>query len=794
MSINNKSNYFQNSFFYGETGDRLSVKKNSDIFYGSLKNINNMFITRVGTLKPMKALTSQSMINFQVPTLIDDRANNEVKILEIISIYNETNIVITESHVIVVNSLTDITKNRFVSIGSQIKGATFIDPFLLIPLSDGSRRDFELKKINGIVEIKSTEALSLSVTVPVINRSKLKFDIYQVRDIKVGEKAKRRAFKITTTDTQEFAVKDSSGGSGGSGGSVSGSSEIIFSGLDGGVGKETFTSTKSGFYYSGTIEMQGVFTKINILEDFILSYAEVIVKSGSKTLHTFSPSKEGRNYWKFNVTNLDISTLTVTLATFLHNHPEGIGSMSIDDVSLKISGQKKQSRAVTVSVLKFYYDQDLDITRVYDPHQTDLSVVDEIPQAEPNEFFVSIYPVTTLSGGKFILDNSEFNFTTPTTDITGKYYKTNNFVRSNESVSLHLMSYGTVFNSSNSDPQLPFSKFGVCCEFQNRLILANDDYVFFSKVGDYNNFLNDIDNDSSFYIKLTTVYGSSVKIKRLLVGRGLWALTDRGIFLIGYNQLVTPLHTDVNFIDYDICTEEAVVVNDVLYYVNSFQELKAVQNITATQGYVDFGIFSVEKYFQNTAITRVSSLKIEDKTFLLALTNEVNSTLTYDNNDDTYNSKAYLYESKDIDVFVRTTISLPKNCVTFNQYLFSFTNDNLYYHKLSENNVLECDISIHSPAVATTNYGALLNDVRSQYKNINIKTIDESDKALHSIKLNEDMEVYKNGELQEIYSTYAFDVSGLNFSKNIKIKFITEQNSYDFEMQAYDVIYQVGVY
>ena len=77
--------------------------------------------------------------------------------------------------------------------------------------------------------------------------------------------------------------------------------------------------------------------------------------------------------------------------------------------------------------------------------------------------------------------------------------------------------------------------------FQNRLVFADDDTLYFSEVNNYSNFTNFIDDTSPFFVRPNPISNQQPEIKQLFSSRGLFVVTDRGIYIVGYNQAITPL-------------------------------------------------------------------------------------------------------------------------------------------------------------------------------------------------------------------------------------------------------------
>lgn len=441
--------------------------------------------------------------------------------------------------------------------------------------------------------------------------------------------------------------------------------------------------------------------------------------------------------------------------------------------AFKVSTTENQEFSVDAEKLKFRYNTDLNLTRIFYPYRTDL--VNATPlEAQENEYFISIYDPETVEGGKWYLGNQEITFNEKTNDTTGTYYK---------KVSLgvgtlgktQLLNFG-LMRSLNND-----TAFTIALEYQNRMVVSDGSYIYFSRVGDYNFFLNDSGTSDAFFIKLSNVNGEEPKILKIISGRGIWVITDKGIFLIGYNQVITGATVDVRLITDDSATTECCLVGNSLYYLTTDNELKCIQNITATKGYVDFDTYFVDKFFSTDNIIRLSEHKINNKKYLLAsLKNSIKIS-------EEYNVGSYLYSEVKTNSFSRVSVEFPQNCIGFDTSLFS--GNSIY--TLTENNMRNAYLKLNAPPVTTTKYGNLRNDTPTMITRLTMKSFEEQGDSIENVKLAGIYASLLGETVQGVYNVYT-----VVLSKSLKdamyIELETKENTEEIEIQATEIEFKPG--
>lgn len=623
--MNTPTSYLQNNFLLGESGDKLSVNKDSDYYQRTANRIINMATTELGNLRVIK----EPNIKTSTGTFSD--------IQQVLNTQYDFMIVITKTKIVTIKKETYkfIAEVNGINFDRKYNRATFIENFLLVPQKNGTRKDYELTSA-GLIGVNTD--FRNSIRKPIKNKSSVKVDIYQVRNIELtSATASKRPYKVSTTSLQEFKVVD---------------------------GK-----------------------------------------------------------------------------------------------------------------LKFKYDKDLKITRIYLSYQSDMVNINKIPNIVENDYYVVFYPVETFDGGEFYLGNSKISFSSKKSDVSGSYY---------ENVSIKgvigktgLLTYGTMFETFQDD-------FYVATEYQNRMVTSDGEYIYFSKIGDYNYFLNGTESDDAFYIKLSTIDDEKAKILSIISGRGLWIVTNKGVFLVGYNQVISGTGVEVRFIGTDRCSNEAVDINNTLFYLTTKNELKAVQNTTGIKGYVDFEINTVDKFNSTKLIDTLGEFVLDNKKLLFT------SLTSFSPNNFNANVGAFLFKEEDINVFSRVSIEYPLGAIPNYDIIFVDSNNIL---EQGENNVEKAYVELNVPPTYSKVNGYLTNDSSSAYSQVVLKFVVDTNEDINGIVLNDINSNMLGDDSNGVYSVFKFSsLNGKTLSERVKLTLETTENTSDVELQATEIFYKIGQY
>lgn len=433
-----------------------------------------------------------------------------------------------------------------------------------------------------------------------------------------------------------------------------------------------------------------------------------------------------------------------------------------------------QEFTVDSNKLKFKYDTSLNITRIYYPFQADLVNIESIPNMKENDYFISIFPFETSETSKFYLGNTTIEFKDKKSDVSGSFFTTVSCDKTKIGKS-GTLSYGIMFDTFEKS-------FYAITEYQNRLIVTDGEYIYFSKIGDFNFFLNGKEIDDSFFVKLSTVNGENPKVISLMSGRGLWAITDKGVFLIGYNQIISGGTIDLRFVGNDSCTLECCVSDNSLYYLTKENALKCVQNVTETKGYLDFKINTVDKFNPTSKISSINEFMIDNKKVILA---------TLSTNLKTNDVGAYIFKEENINVFSRTSLEVNENVIPLYNTLYL---DNANILEEGVECVDKAYITLNTPPTYSKRDGYLLNDSSSTYKNLSLRFYTENIEDLKGITVNKIPSNQLGDVSQGIYSIYNFRLGGIPLTDKLEITIDTNSPQTDIELMATEIFYTVGAF
>lgn len=558
-----------------------------------------------------------------------------------------------------------------------------------------------------------------------------------------------------------------------------------------------FTLSKANTFLSGLIFNKDGFNrdgKATLVDRFCLvtfpdgtRFDIELNASGNLGINTnFSSSIRNPLLHKSKV-RVDIyQTRKIKLGTEEKIRPYKIRTTDIQEFT--ISGSTGQN-----SNLRFKYNTNLNITRIYYPYQSDMINMENIPNITENEWWVIIHDVETMSGGQFYLGNSPVSFENAGNDITGNWYKQVETTRAIGSTGL--FSYGSMIDLWNYP-----TGFQTVAEFQNRMVVSNGSYVFFSKVGDYNYFLNGEQDDDAFFIKLGYINGEQPIVKRFVSGRGLWIITDKGIFLAGYNQIVKGSTLDIRMIVADECGSEAVDINNTLYYTTIYGELKAIQNTTGIKGYIDFGSYFVDKFNDRYDLHSIGEIVINNKKYLyVSLPKETVHTfeekvqgrdglIRYTGAGE-IRVGAYIYNETNINTFARTSLEIPSGLVTYGQLIF---NQGSVYYSNKNKNYEKAFIRLNTPYTYTKKYGTLMNDTTTYIETLSMRFYDEDNECINKVLCyNEKIDRIRKEDLDGIYSVYKYEgQKELTVSHDLVVD--TVNNGKQLILQAVEFFYHLG--
>lgn len=444
-------------------------------------------------------------------------------------------------------------------------------------------------------------------------------------------------------------------------------------------------------------------------------------------------------------------------------------------VPYKVSTTELQEFDVSGNKIVFKYDKELPITRIYYPYQADMLTIEDMPGLKENDYYITIYMVETLTEGLWYIGNAQINFTGKTTDKSGTYYTGISLVKG-EVGKTGLLNYGLMFDNFNAN-----NGFNIMTEFQNRMVVSDGTYIYFSKVNNYNYFLNGTQNDDAFYIKMSAINNEQPKVLRLISGRGIWAVTDKGIFLIGHNQVIQGATLETRYITSDDCTNECCDINNTLYYLTSTGKIKAVQNTTGTRGYIDFASYSVDKFNDNFNYNIIDEYFIDNDKYLFARLKTLDEEAQIP-------VGAYLFQEANINTFRRISI---ENDLTSIPFFNKLAASGGKFYTRTNNNINRFLVRFNYPYVKSEKYGNLASDVAARCNVLQVKFLDQDNEAIKKVEVANEKMNRLGEKLQGIFSVYICNLQSSIAYVSTDLYVETNENDKLLQLQANEFGYSI---
>jgi hypothetical protein len=363
--------------------------------------------------------------------------------------------------------------------------------------------------------------------------------------------------------------------------------------------------------------------------------------------------------------------------------------------------------------------------------------------------------------GNYLLGNEVATFTGDTADVK---YGTNYFTGITPISSEGKLMFGKAINF--------FDDIVSMAVFQNRLVIATHDTVYYSKTFDYNNFVNGVSTDDAFYIKPSVINNNQPTILKLDSSLGLWVTTNRGIYSIGHNVGMSPTTSVASVkIATDIpATENTIIIDDILYFIDTEGILRSCQAIY-NNGALTFLKSVVEKYDTKNRIKRISKGFINDEISLICSTND-NVILVYKNIDGNMFRKIEL-EAK------------------YEGLLFGFhnrlINEEFFFDK-TEKNYEKGFLKLNPPLLSGKNGGIALNDYQSRVKKIVVNMLNENNSLKKMIIAGS--ETNNLGTENDTFSLYSINESFPPLD-GYTIEIITNETEDSLELRMISVLIDV---
>ncbi len=253
--------------------------------------------------------------------------------------------------------------------------------------------------------------------------------------------------------------------------------------------------------------------------------------------------------------------------------------------------------------------------------------------------------------------------------------------------------------------------------FQNRLCLMTKDTLYFSRVAEFEDFTDGVENADPFYNKLSPISNIEPTIITSYSSRGLFVLTDRGIVAVNYQRSLTPATVSVDTVSDIPCSNQVEMIDYNLYYVGADKHLYCVQEDTQNISSRLYS-FNVEKFQLDQRVDFLSKIKI-DKNFRLIVIEE--------NEKDSIK----MYDTIDVDVFANVKYEIPHDGIVCGVKQSFFKQNGRY--DLTDKNKQSFKMKIHQPETFTDYGGSLFNDENTYITKFTSRIINSNNDQVKSM-------------------------------------------------------------
>ena len=158
----NKKQYIQQQFIYGETGERISGFRTSEIYNGSAKQLRNLIITDVGTVKVATKFVSKNIsIDADVVNVGETSSN--------------TYIVLTKTKLYLVNKSDDSIKNSVThSMGNNVNMSLMGKEYVALYSETGSAK-FKIYNVSDL-----SQKTDFNLTYPIKSKKTLELSVWRI--------------------------------------------------------------------------------------------------------------------------------------------------------------------------------------------------------------------------------------------------------------------------------------------------------------------------------------------------------------------------------------------------------------------------------------------------------------------------------------------------------------------------------------------------------------------------------------------------------------------------------------
>lgn len=326
-------------------------------------------------------------------------------------------------------------------------------------------------------------------------------------------------------------------------------------------------------------------------------------------------------------------------------------------------------------------------------------------------------------------------------------------------------------------------------EYQNRLVILTDDYIFFSEKLNYTNFLNGAEESNPFWIRPTPISNTQPLMRRLVASKGLFINTDMGILVLGFSSNLSVIDNYIDIVSNIKPMLEMTISNDIVYFTDKYGVLYASWN-TGTE-IVNFVTSSVDKYDVDRKIYSLDTIVIEGIEYIMC-------------RDANVDDKIYLYRLIGEGLYSRIsikTIDMKYTSKIFkhdegleNGFLITDTAGKTDFYNLGENFTQTSKVKILPPLFQTAEHGLYKINRVFSVKEVVVKVLNQK---TYDVEGNIETQGIKsmtiNGAKLDRITDDEYDVyiyrSSFNFAKGFEIEIEHYQNTKKVEILGIEVFY-----
>lgn len=411
---------------------------------------------------------------------------------------------------------------------------------------------------------------------------------------------------------------------------------------------------------------------------------------------------------------------------------------------------------ITIKRCYFLASTVLDETAFTDTEFNNNDCIVNFEQGEPTDLYLNGYNASFISIA---------------TDGSGNRYST---TLNRNSIPLGVATKGIVISLNENNVR-------DIVEYQNRIAILTDEYIFFSEKLNYKNFLNGVKETDAFYLRPTPIRNQQPKMRRLIAGKGLYINTDVGYLLLGFINALSSVDNQIDVVSDTRPTLEGLISDDILYFTDAKGVLYASYNVGDTVA--RFKTLEVDKFDIDRKIKSIDSINIDGIRYLVA--KDINK-----------NDVIYLYTIVGEDKFSRVSLTIPTTtqkvlCYEWQDdkgFFITGADTKTHFYDISDTYYGTATLTVLPPRINDKETGLYLNNSKYSVKRVVLKMLNQKDstrKALKSVKINGTI---LDNITEDIYDTYILN-SSFQFLNGFDIQFEHTGNELKLELLGMEIFF-----